>query len=121
MLTNVRCDGDTSSVLGERRLGLPLDAAHAYGRVAERIRYVHAAGAHRPSGGSPPEHLGDGDITVGESSRLRDGYRTKQLPDQLFDVGRTRLTSTSRTWWKLQANDRTHAVTLALGAASCQI
>jgi DNA-binding NarL/FixJ family response regulator len=63
------------------------------------------------------EHLGEGDLTARELEVLtliRDGYRNKQIADQL-DIAETTVNFHIKNLVaKLQAKDRTHAVTIAL-------
>jgi len=66
------------------------------------------------------EHLGDDDLTARELEVLRlirDGYRSKQIADQLTTVN----FHIKNLVDKLQVNDRTHAVTIALRRSLLQI
>src|SRR6202023_2539474 len=90
------------------------------------VRSVHAA--KRPV---PPEvaarlaeHLGDDDLTARELDVLRlirDGHRNKQIADQLAISENTVNFHIKNLVDKLQANDRTHAVTIALRRGLLQI
>jgi DNA-binding NarL/FixJ family response regulator len=63
------------------------------------------------------EHLGEDDLTVRELEVLtliRDGYRNKQIADQLAIAETTVNFHVKNLVSKLQAKDRTHAVTIAL-------
>jgi DNA-binding NarL/FixJ family response regulator len=63
------------------------------------------------------EHLGDDDLTARELGVLRlirDGYRNKQIADQLSISENTVNFHIKNLVDKLHANDRTHAVTIAL-------
>jgi DNA-binding NarL/FixJ family response regulator len=90
------------------------------------IRSVHAG--RRPI---PPEvaarlgeHLGDEDLTTREMEVLRlirDGHRNKQIADQLSISETTVNFHIKNLVDKLQANDRTHAVTIAVRRGLLQI
>src|SRR4029077_19788129 len=70
------------------------------------------------------EHLGDEDLTTRELEVLRlirDGYRNKQIADQLSIAETTVNFHIKNLVEKLQANDRTHAVTIALRRGLLQI
>jgi DNA-binding NarL/FixJ family response regulator len=83
------------------------------------IRSVHAGHRHIPLevAARLAEHLGDDDLTTRELEVLRlirDGYRNKQIADQLSIAETTVNFHIKNLVDKLQANDRTHAVTIAL-------
>ena len=66
------------------------------------IRSVHAWRRHVPAevAARLAEHMGDDDLTVRELEVLRlirDGYRNKQIADQL-SIAETTVNFTSRTW-----------------------
>src|ERR1035437_4214830 len=91
------------------------------------IRAVHAGGRHVPAevAGRLAEHLGDENLTDRELEVLRlirDGHRNKQIADELSIAETTVNFHIKNLVDKLQANDRTHAVTIALrrGAACCK-
>jgi DNA-binding NarL/FixJ family response regulator len=70
------------------------------------------------------EHLGDEDLTVRELQVLRlirDGYRNKQIADQLTIAEATVNFHIKNLVDKLGANDRTHAVTIAVRRGLLQI
>jgi DNA-binding NarL/FixJ family response regulator len=70
------------------------------------------------------EHLGDEDLTARELDVLRlihDGYRNKQIADKLSISENTVNFHIKNLVDKLQANDRTHAVTIALRRGLLQI
>jgi DNA-binding NarL/FixJ family response regulator len=70
------------------------------------------------------EHLGEEDLTTRELEVLRlirDGYRNKQIADQLSIAETTVNFHIKNLVEKLQANDRTHAVTIALRRGLLQI
>jgi DNA-binding NarL/FixJ family response regulator len=63
------------------------------------------------------EHLGDEDLTARELEVLgliRDGYRNKQIAYQLAIAETTVNFHIKNLVVKLQANDRTHAVAIAI-------
>jgi DNA-binding NarL/FixJ family response regulator len=83
------------------------------------IRSVHAGHRNIPPevAARLAEHLGDDDLTTRELEVLRlirDGYRNKQIADQLSIAETTVNFHIKNLVDKLQANDRTHAVTIAL-------
>jgi DNA-binding NarL/FixJ family response regulator len=80
--------------------------------VAAGLRYIPADVA-----GVVAEHLGQEDLTPRELDVLRlirDGHRNKQIADQLSISETTVNFHIKNIVDKLQANDRTHAVTIAL-------
>jgi DNA-binding NarL/FixJ family response regulator len=82
------------------------------------IRSVHAGKRHVPPevASRLAEHLGDDDLTERELEVLRlirDGYRNKQIADQLAIAETTVNFHIKNLVDKLGANDRTHAVTIA--------
>ncbi len=83
------------------------------------IRSVHAGRRHIPPevAARLAEHMGDDDLTARELDVLRlirDGYRNKQIADQLTISENTVNFHVKNLMDKLRANDRTHAVTIAL-------
>ena len=83
------------------------------------VRSVHAGHRHVPPevAARLAEHLGDEDLTARELEVLqliRDGYRNKQIADQLKVAESTVNFHIKNLVGKLGANDRTHAVTIAL-------
>jgi DNA-binding NarL/FixJ family response regulator len=90
------------------------------------IRSVHAGHRHIPPevAARLAEHLGDEDLTTRELDVLRlirDGYRNKQIADQLSISETTVNFHIKNLVDKLQANDRTHAVTIAVRRGLLQI
>ena len=90
------------------------------------IRSVHAGRRHIPPevAARLAEHLGDDDLTTRELEVLRlirDGYRNKQIADQMSISETTVNFHIKNLVDKLQANDRTHAVTIALRRGLLQI
>jgi DNA-binding NarL/FixJ family response regulator len=83
------------------------------------IRSVHAGKRHVPPevASCLAEHFGDDDLTERELEVLRlirDGYRNKQIADQLCIAETTVNFHIKNLVDKLGANDRTHAVTIAV-------
>jgi DNA-binding NarL/FixJ family response regulator len=90
------------------------------------VRSVHAGRRHIPPevAARLAEHLGDEDLTARELEVLqliRDGYRNKQIADQLAIAETTVNFHIKNLVDKLGANDRTHAVTIALRRGFLQI
>jgi DNA-binding NarL/FixJ family response regulator len=90
------------------------------------IRSVHSGRRHVPAevAARLAEHLGEDDLTVRELEVLRlirDGYRNKQIADQLAIAETTVNFHIKNLVAKLQAKDRTHAVTIALRRGLLQI
>lgn len=90
------------------------------------IRQVHAGRRHVPPDVAArlAEHLGEDDLTARELEVLRlirDGCRNKQIADQLAIAETTVNFHVKNLVAKLQARDRTHAVTIALRRGLLQI
>lgn len=90
------------------------------------VRSVHAGSRHIPPEVAVrlAEHMGDEDLTTRELEVLRlirDGYRNKQIADQLAIAETTVNFHIKNLVDKLGANDRTHAVTIALRRGLLQI
>ena len=90
------------------------------------IRSVHSGRRHVPPEVAAllAEHLGEEDLTPRELEVLRlirDGYRNKQIADQLAIAETTVNFHIKNLVDKLGANDRTHAVTIALRRGLLQI
>jgi DNA-binding NarL/FixJ family response regulator len=90
------------------------------------IRSVHADQLHIPPdvAARVAQHLGEDDLTTRELEVLqliRDGYRNKQIAEQLSIAETTVNFHIKNLVGKLQANDRTHAVTIALRRGFLQI
>jgi DNA-binding NarL/FixJ family response regulator len=90
------------------------------------VRSVHAGRRHIPPevAACLAEHLGDEDLTTRELEVLRlirDGRRNKQIADQLAIAETTVNFHIKNLVDKLGANDRTHAVTIALRRGLLQI
>jgi DNA-binding NarL/FixJ family response regulator len=83
------------------------------------IRSVHAGRKHMPAAVAArlAEHFGDDDLTARELDVLRlirDGHRNKQVADHLGITEATVNFHIRNLVDKLGANDRTHAVTIAM-------
>jgi len=90
------------------------------------IRSVHAGKRHVPAevAARLAEHFGDDDLTARELEVLRlirDGWRNKQIADQLSISETTVNFHIKNLVDKLGANDRTHAVTIAIRRGLMQI
>jgi DNA-binding NarL/FixJ family response regulator len=90
------------------------------------IRSVHAGRRHIPPevAARLVEYMGEDDLTARELEVLRlirEGYRNKQIADQLFISENTVNFHIKNLMEKLRANDRTHAVTIALRRGLLQI
>jgi DNA-binding NarL/FixJ family response regulator len=125
MLTTSDSDGEIQRAL---RAGA---AAYVFksmpkNELLEVIRSVHSGRRHVPQevAARLAEHLGEDDLTTRELEVLRliqDGYRNKQIADQLAIAETTVNFHIKNLVDKLQANDRTHAVTIALRRGILQI
>jgi DNA-binding NarL/FixJ family response regulator len=90
------------------------------------IRSVHAGRRHIPTevAARLAEHMGEDDLTARELDVLRlirDGHRNKQIADLLAISENTVNFHIKNLMDKLRANDRTHAVTIALRRGMLQI
>jgi len=90
------------------------------------IRAVHAGNRHVPPevAARLAEHLGDDDLTERELEVLRlirDGFRNKQIADELAIAETTVNFHIKNLVDKLGANDRTQAVMIALRRGLLQI
>lgn len=90
------------------------------------IRSVHAGRRHVPPDVAAvlAEHLGDEDLTTRELEVLQlicDGYRNKQIAERLSIAETTVNFHIKNIVDKLGANDRTHAVTIALRRGLLQV
>jgi DNA-binding NarL/FixJ family response regulator len=125
MLTTSESDGEIQRAL---RAGA---AAYVFksmpkNELLDVIRSVHAGRRHVPEqvAARLAEHLGEDDLTTRELEVLRlirDGYRNKQIADRLAIAETTVNFHIKNLVDKLQANDRTHAVTIALRRGILQI
>jgi DNA-binding NarL/FixJ family response regulator len=90
------------------------------------IRAVHSGRRHVPPevAARIAEHMGEEELTARELEVLRlihDGYRNKQIADQLAIAETTVNFHIKNIVDKLGANDRTHAVSIALRRGLLQV
>ena len=95
-------------------------------QILSVIRAVHAGRRHVPTeiAALLAEHLGDENLTARELDVLRlirDGHRNKQIADQLGIAETTVNFHIKNLTDKLGANDRTHAVTIAIRRGLLQV
>ena len=95
-------------------------------QILSVIRSVHAGRRHMPAevAAKLAEHLGEEHLTARELDVLRlirDGHRNKQIADELGIAESTVNFHIKNLVDKLGANDRTHAVTIAIRRGLLQI
>ena len=125
ILTTSGGDGDIQRALRSGASGYILKSMPK-NEMLSVIRSVHAGNRHVPPevAARLAEHLGDDDLTDRELEVLRlirDGYRNKQIADQLAIAETTVNFHIKNLVDKLGANDRTHAVTIALRRGLLQV
>ena len=125
ILTSSDLDGEIQRALRSGASGYTLKSMPK-NELLGVIRSVHAGKRHVPPevASRLAEHLGDDDLTDRELEVLRlirDGYRNKQIADQLAIAETTVNFHIKNLVDKLGANDRTHAVTIALRRGLLQI
>jgi DNA-binding NarL/FixJ family response regulator len=125
ILTTSDGDGDIQRALRSGASGYILKSMPK-NEMLSVIRSVHAGNRHVPPevAARLAEHLGDDDLTDRELEVLRlirDGYRNKQIADQLAIAETTVNFHIKNLVDKLGANDRTHAVTIALRRGLLQV
>jgi DNA-binding NarL/FixJ family response regulator len=118
MLSTSDSDGEIQRALRAGAAGYVLKSMPK-NDLLEMIRSVHAGGRHVPPEVAMrlAEHLGDEDLTPRELEVLglvRDGCRNKEIADRLSIAESTVNFHIKNLAAKLGANDRTHAVTIAL-------
>ena len=118
MLTTSDTDGEIQRALRAGAAGYVLKSMPKNQLLAV-IRSVHAGKRHVPPevAARLAEHLGEEDLTARELEVLRfirDGYRNKQIAAQLSIAETTVNFHIKNLVGKLGANDRTHAVMIAL-------
>ena len=118
MLTTSDGDGDIQRALRGGAFAYILKSMPMNELLAV-IRSVHAGRRHVPPevAARLAEHLSDDDLTMRELQVLRlirDGHRNKQIAGQLVIAESTVNFHIKNLVDKLRANDRTHAVTIAL-------
>jgi DNA-binding NarL/FixJ family response regulator len=118
MLTTTDSDGQIQRALRAGAAGYLLKSMPKDELLAV-IRSVHAGQRHVPLEvvARLAEHLGEEDLTARELDVLRlirDGHRNKQIADELTITESTVNFHIKNLVEKLGANDRTHAVTIAI-------
>lgn len=118
MLTNSDSDGEIQRAL---RAGASAYILKNISKIEllSVVRSVHSGKRHIPPNVAArlAEYLGEEDLTARELEVLQlisDGYRNKQIADQLAIAETTVNFHIKNLVDKLGANDRTHAVTIAL-------
>ena len=125
MLTTSDSDGEIQRALRAGAAAYVLKSMPK-NELLDVVRTVHAGGRHIPPevAARIAEHLGEEDLTTRELDVLRlirDGYRNKQIADQLAIAETTVNFHIKNLVDKLGANDRTHAVTIALRRGLLQV
>ena len=125
MLTTSDSDGDIHAALRAGAVAYVLKSMPKNELLAV-IRSVHSGKRHVPPevAARLAEHMGEEDLTSRELEVLRlirDGYRNKQIADQLTIAESTVNYHIKNLVGKLGANDRTHAVSIALRRGLLQI
>ena len=125
MLTTSDSDGEIQRALRAGAAAYLLKSMPKH-ELLNVIRSVHSGHRHVPPDVAArlAEHLGEEDLTTRELEVLRlirDGYRNKQIADQLAIAETTVNFHIKNLVDKLGANDRTHALTIALRRGLLQI
>jgi DNA-binding NarL/FixJ family response regulator len=125
MLTTSDCDGEIQRALRAGASAYLLKSTPK-DEVLNVIRAVHAGRRHVPPeiAARLAEHLGEENLTARELEVLRlirDGHRNKQIADQLAIAETTVNFHIKNLVEKLGANDRTHAVAIAIRRGLLQI
>lgn len=125
MLTTSDSDGDIQRALRAGASAYILKSMPK-AEMLDVIRSVHAGRRHVPNAVAArlAEHMGEEDLTNRELDVLRlirDGFRNKQIADQLSIAETTVNFHIKNLVDKLQANDRTHAVTIAIRRGLLQV
>jgi DNA-binding NarL/FixJ family response regulator len=125
MLTTSDADGEIQRALRAGAAGYVLKSAPK-NELLEVIRAVHAGRRRIPPevAARLAEHLGEEDLTARELEVLRlirDGYRNKQIADRLAIAETTVNFHVKNLVGKLGANDRAHAVTIAIRRGLLQV
>ena len=118
MLTTSDGDGEIQRAMRAGASGYILKSMPK-NELLDVIRAVHSGRRYLPPEVAVrlSEHYGENDLTVRELQVLqliRDGHRNKQIADQLAIAETTVNFHIKNLVDKLQANDRTHAVTIAV-------
>jgi len=125
MLTTLDCDGEIQRALRAGASAYILKSMPS-NELLDVIRSVHS-GQRRVSPEVAvrlAEHMCDEDLTTREMEVLRlicDGFRNKQIADELAIAETTVNYHIKHLLDKLQANDRTHAVTIAIRRGLLQV
>lgn len=125
MLTTTDSDGEIQRAMRAGAAAYLLKSMPADELLAV-VRTVHGGKRHIPAevAGRLAEHLGEEDLTAREMEVLRlirDGNRNKQIADLLSIAETTVNFHIKNLVDKLGANDRTHAVTIAVRRGLLQI
>lgn len=125
MLSTSDADGEIQRALRAGAAGYVLKSAPK-NELLEVIRAVHAGRRHIPPevAARLAEHLGEDDLTPRELEVLRlirDGHRNKQIADRLAIAETTVNFHIKNLVGKLGANDRAHAVTIAIRRGLLQV
>ena len=125
MLTSSDNDGEIQRALRAGASGYVLKSTPQDELLAV-IRSVHAGKRYVPPdlAARLAEHLGEEDLTIRELEVLeliRDGHRNKEIADKLSISENTVNFHIKNLVGKLGANDRTHAVTIAIRRGLLQI
>lgn len=118
MLTTSESDGDIQRAMRAGAAAYILKSMPKE-EILNVMRSVHQRGRFMPTQVAAllAEHLGDEQLTPRELDVLRlirDGHRNKEIADQLCIAETTVNFHIKNLVDKLQANDRTHAVTIAV-------
>jgi DNA-binding NarL/FixJ family response regulator len=118
MLTTSDCDGEIRRAMRAGASGYILKSMPK-NELLGVIRTVYSGRRYLPPevAARLSEHLGEDNLTDRELQVLRlirDGHRNKQIADQLAIAETTVNFHIKNLVDKLQANDRTHAVTIAV-------
>jgi DNA-binding NarL/FixJ family response regulator len=125
MLTTLDCDGEIQRALRAGASAYILKSMPS-NELLDVIRSVHS-GKRRVSPEVAvrlAEHMCDEDLTTREMEVLRlirDGFRNRQIADELAIAETTVNYHIKHLLDKLQANDRTHAVTIAIRRGLLQV
>jgi DNA-binding NarL/FixJ family response regulator len=125
MLTTSDSDGEIQRALRAGAAAYVLKSMPK-NELLDVIRSVHSGKRHVPPevAARLAEHLGEEDLTARELEVLRlirDGYRNKQIADRLAIAETTVNFHIKNLVDKLGANDRTHAVIIAVRRGLLQI
>ena len=125
MLTTSESDGDIQRAMRAGAAAYILKSMPKE-EILSVLRSVHQRGRFMPTQVAAliAEHMGEEQLTARELDVLRlirDGHRNKQIADQLRIAETTVNFHIKNLVDKLQANDRTHAVTIAVRRGLLQI